>query len=69
MTDTTFSKSPGWDWEVHYESGDAVETMLVFGQLRIEDAILEARRSLSFNMFRNPCFVEPAVVGANRMPA
>lgn len=65
---TIFSKAPGWDWEVHYQSGDdAVETLLVFGRLRIEDAILEARRSLSFNSFRSSDFVEPVVLGATRI--
>lgn len=65
---TIFSRAPGWDWEVHYQSDDdAVETMLVFGKMRIEDAISEARLSLSFNIFRSPDFVEPAVLGARRI--
>lgn len=64
---TTFTKSPGWDWLIDYEDEDGtVETMSVFGMITIEDAILEARRSLSFNFFKNPDFVAPAVVGARR---
>lgn len=61
-----FVKPPGWNWEVDYESDGERDTMIVFGQIRIEDAIVEARRSLSFNFFDDPQFVEPAIIGAKR---
>ena len=39
-------KSPGYDWLVTYRFDDEPpETMVVWGQIKIEDAILEARRS------------------------
>jgi hypothetical protein len=42
----TFSKGPGYDWQITYKFDDEpIETMVVWGQIRIEDAILEARRS------------------------
>jgi hypothetical protein len=40
-----FEKGPGWDWEVFYDAGEGEEVMMVFGQIRIEDAISEARWS------------------------
>jgi len=65
---TQFTKSPGWDWAVDYEDENGQrETVLVFGKIRIDDAIEEARRSLSFNFFDLPDFVPPAVVGARRV--
>jgi len=64
---TEFTKSPGWDWAIDYEDEDgASETMLVFGKIRIDDAIEEARRSLSANFFDLPDFVPPVVVGVRR---
>ncbi len=39
-------KGPGYDWLVTYQFDDEpIETMSVFGQIRIEDAIAEARFS------------------------
>ena len=62
-----FTKPPGWDWAIDYEDEDgASETMLVFGKVRIDDAIEEARRSLSANFFDLPDFVPPVVVGVRR---
>lgn len=67
MCDAMFTRSPGWDWEVDYEDADGDrDTMLVFGQLRIEDALREARLSLSANQFRLPDHVPPAVVAVRR---
>jgi hypothetical protein len=41
------NKGPGWDWAVHYEWEDGTtDTVSVFGQLKIEDAIREARYAL-----------------------
>ena len=68
MPDAKFTKPPGWDWAVDYQCDDGeIDTMLVFGQLRVEDAILEARRSLSFNFFRLDAFSPPAIVGVRRV--
>jgi len=40
------TKGPGYDWLITYDfDGEGIETMTVFDQVRIEDAILEARRS------------------------
>lgn len=42
-----FSTGPGYDWEVAYRFDDGEPgTMRVFGQIRVEDAISEARFSL-----------------------
>lgn len=61
------SKAPGWDWAVDYvcEDGEA-DTMLVFGQMLIEDALAEARASLSFNFFRLDTFAPPQIVAVRR---
>jgi hypothetical protein len=65
---TEFTKSPGWDWAVDYEDEDGeLETMLVFGKVRIDDAVEEARRSFSANFFDLPDFVAPVVVGVRRV--
>lgn len=65
---TSIEKSPGWDWEVDYEDEDGtVETMSVFGQIRVEDAVAEARHSLNANFFRLPDFVPPAIVAVRRV--
>ena len=68
MASMVFTKSPGWDWAIDYvcEDGDA-DTMVVFGQLRVEDAIAEARMSLSFNFFRLDTFSPPAIVAVRRL--
>ena len=43
-----FEKSPGYDWLATYRFEDEPpETMVVWGQIKIEDAILEARRSFA----------------------
>jgi hypothetical protein len=43
----TFEKGPGYDWTVSYQCEDQdPEEMSVFGQIRIEDAVREARYSL-----------------------
>jgi hypothetical protein len=40
-------KGPGWDWAVHCEWEDGTtDVVSVFGQLKIEDVIREARYSL-----------------------
>lgn len=41
-------KKVGPDWEIDYrfDEDESVETMLVFGQIKVEDAIKEARYSL-----------------------
>ena len=41
-------KGPGWDWLVNYEWEDGeMDVVSVFGCLTIEDAVKEARYSLS----------------------
>ncbi len=41
-------KGPGYDWLVTYQfEDDLEETMTVWGQIKIEDAIMEARRSFA----------------------
>lgn len=41
-----FSRGPGHDWLVTYQfDDDPIETMVVWGQIKIEDAIAEARLS------------------------
>lgn len=67
MPEIEFTKPTGWDWAVDYvcEDGES-DTMIVFGQILVEDAILEARRSLSFNFFRLDTFAPPAIVGVRR---
>lgn len=65
---TQITKGPGWDWAIDYEDQDgARDTMLVFGRVRIDDAIEEARLSLSFNFFDFSDFVPPVVVAARRV--
>lgn len=64
FTNTTLEKRPGWDWEVSYiaeddHGRDTVETMLVFGAMTIEAAILDARSSFMID--------EPCIVGARRL--
>lgn len=40
-------KPPGYDWTIRYRyEGEGVEEMLVFGKIKIEDAIEEARNCL-----------------------
>jgi len=45
----TVEKRPGWDWIVFYLAGDNDEAgdMDVFGAMSIEEAIADARASLS----------------------
>lgn len=55
-------KGPGYDWVITYQFDDEpVESMSVFGQIRIEDAIAEAR--LSFADEDQPLLV---ILGAER---
>lgn len=68
MPEMIFSKAPGHDWEVDYVCEDGVlDTMSVFGRIRIEDALAEARYSLEANVFRLVDFVAPVVVAVRRM--
>ena len=40
------TKGPGYDWVITYQFDDEpIDTMSVWGQIKIEDAILEARHS------------------------
>lgn len=48
-----FEKGPGYDWIVTYEDDDGVEEMSVFGQIKIEDALTEARRSFDSPVVRS----------------
>jgi hypothetical protein len=62
-------KSPGYDWDVDYEDVDVeggTQTMSIFGKMTIEEAVAEARFSLSSNFFKDPEFVEPAILAARR---
>lgn len=49
---TEFVKSSGWDWLVTYQCDDEEpDVMVVFGQVKIEEVIEEARFSLKFNNY------------------
>jgi hypothetical protein len=41
------TRGPGYDWDIFYQfEGEEMEQMSVFGQIKMEDALKEARYSL-----------------------
>lgn len=64
---TEFVKSPIYDWTVtaEYESGSTAE-VLIGGQITIEDAIQEARYSLSASELFGE-LTPYAIIGAERI--
>ena len=62
MTEIKIEKGPGWDWLVSYEWEDGqTDDVAVFGCIKIEDAITEARHSLGAGGFGY------AILAARRM--
>lgn len=52
MTQPKIEKGPGWDWLVTYQWEDGqTDAIAVFGFIKIEDAIAEARYSLDVGDF------------------